>query len=123
VVAALGSEYDMRQLIDLARFLMPWPIVPRRWRSSLFNYNPGENTKTVCSSLIAEAFQSVQYPILPSIDESGAGKSHLVAGNPRLYTPSDYDYSPYFSILKFPLLAVANADGYRKLPWKEGFQE
>ncbi len=117
VVAALGTEYDMRQLFDLARFLLPWPIMPRRWRSTLFNYKPGENTKTVCSSLIAEAFQAVHYPILPQVNHSEAEVTSVTARNPRLYTPADYDYSPYFDILKFPNLSGKSTDGYRNLPW------
>ncbi len=32
----LGFEYDLRQLLDLARFLFPYSVIPRRWRSSLF---------------------------------------------------------------------------------------
>ncbi len=117
VVSALGTEYDMRQLFDLARFMMPWPIVPRRWRSTLFNYKPGENTKTVCSSLIAEGFQKVHYPILPLIKLDTDGKTTIKKRNPRLYTPADYDYSPYFSILKFPSMPSSVDSGYRNLPW------
>jgi len=32
----LGKEYGVRHIFDLARFLLPWSIIPRRWRSSLF---------------------------------------------------------------------------------------
>ena len=35
----LGKEYDIRHIFDLARFLLPWSILPRRWRSSLFRKN------------------------------------------------------------------------------------
>src|SRR3990167_5507130 len=34
-IRALGQPYNMRQLLDLARFLLPWTILPRRWGSSL----------------------------------------------------------------------------------------
>ena len=56
LVAHLGDAYDLRQLLDLARFLLPWAIMPRQWRSSLFSKRAGDSTKAVCSSVIAEAF-------------------------------------------------------------------
>ena len=31
----LGRSYDARQIFDLTRFLFPWSVLPRRWRSSL----------------------------------------------------------------------------------------
>ena len=38
-----------------------------------------------------------------------------------LYTPSDFDYSPYFEIVKYPYLGLEELSIYRKLPWdKEG---
>ena len=33
-IGRLGTAYDVRQIFDLARFLFPWFIMPRRWRSS-----------------------------------------------------------------------------------------
>jgi hypothetical protein len=35
-IRKIGYDYDTRQLIDLARFLLPYSLIPRRWRSSLF---------------------------------------------------------------------------------------
>jgi hypothetical protein len=37
----LGLRYDVRQLLDLARFMFPYAILPRNWRSSLFQHNAG----------------------------------------------------------------------------------
>ena len=33
-ISRLGTSYDVRQIFDLARFLFPWFIMPRRWRST-----------------------------------------------------------------------------------------
>jgi hypothetical protein len=63
----LGTDYDVRQILDLARFLYPWSFLPRRWRSSLFEHHAGSSTKTVCSTMIAEAFASIDFPILPVV--------------------------------------------------------
>ncbi len=100
-VRRLGIEYDFRQIFDLGRFLMPWPLLPRKWLSSLFNYKPGVRTKESCSSLLAEAFLSVNIPILPTIKIDGKNAKYQT--NPLLYSPKDFDYSPYFDIIKYPM--------------------
>lgn len=116
-VRRLGSDYDVRQLLDLARFFFPWTILPRCWRSSLFEHNAGGPTRTVCSCLIAEAFDAVEFPIMPFIERGADGTARLFRRNPRLFTPKDFDDSPYFLILKFPLLGLARVGAYRQLPW------
>lgn len=112
----LGHPYDVRQLLDLARFLLPYGLVPRRWRSSLFEHHAGESTKTVCSTMIASAFASVHYPILPVIHKDEQGY-RLYKRNARLATPRDFDYSPYFEIIKYPILGLNDLAIYRQLPW------
>ena len=116
----LGTQYDMRQVLDLARFLMPWAILPRRWRSSLFEHNPGEPTRTVCSSLLVEAFSSVNFPVLPVIQAGDDGRFRLYRRNSRLFAPRDFDYSPYFDIIKYPFAAFGEEGLYRHLPWEHG---
>ncbi len=113
----LGSDYDMRQILDLARFLLPWSVLPRRWRSTLFEHNLGETTRTVCSTLLAEAFMEVDFPILPFIERNDDGSLRLFKRNPKLFAPRDFDYSPYFSIIKYPYLGLNDVGIYRRLPW------
>lgn len=120
-IQKLGAGYDVRQVFDLARFLLPWTIMPRRLRSKLFELNAGETTKTVCSSMLAEAFASVEFPILPLVKQHAEQGIELIARNPKLYTPRDFDYSPYFDIIKYPFVEFADYAMYRKLPWnREG---
>jgi len=116
-VKHLGRDYDVRQLLDLARFLFPYGILPRRWRSSLFEHNVGVSTRTVCSTLIAAAFSAVHFPILPVVHRSADGKIKLYKRNTRLYVPRDFDTSPYFEIIKYPLLGLDDLAVYRQLPW------
>jgi hypothetical protein len=117
----LGTAYDVRQVFDLARFLLPWTIMPRRFRSKLFEHNAGESVKTVCSSMIAEAFASVEFPILPLVKHNADQGIELITRNPKLYSPRDFDYSPYFDIIKYPFVEFADYAMYRKLPWnREG---
>lgn len=116
-IRCLGKSYDARQILDLARFLLPWTIMPRHFRSQLFEFQAEESTKTVCSTMIAEAFASVDFPILPLIQQNAENGIELIARNPKLYTPRDFDYSPYFEILKFPFVEFSDNALYRKLPW------
>ncbi len=121
-INTLGMDYDIRQLFDLARFLFPWTFLPRRWRSTLFNRNPDQTTKTVCSSMIAEAFYSVKYPILPLFIQGQNNELELVPRNTQLYTPADFDYSPFFEIKKFPFMGQVSHSPYRDLPWNKDGQ-
>lgn len=125
MVDRIGTAYSVHQLLDLARFLIPWwTIIPRRLHSTLFEHNAGESTKAVCSSMIAEAFGQVDFPILPLIQEDEQGTFQLFRRNPRLYAPRDFDYSPFFDVIKCPLLRSDNniwgkprTGYYRKLVW------
>lgn len=117
-IRKLGSDYDVRQLLDLARFLFPYALIPHSWRSVLFQHNAGGPTRTVCSTLMAEAFASVNFPILPIVEQDAQGHLTFYKRNPRLFAPRDFDYSPYFDIIKYPFVAVTAA-AYKNLPWEE----
>ena len=114
----LGIRYDVRQILDLARFLFPYAILPRRWRSSLFQHNAGKPTAIVCSSMIARCFQSVSFPILPIVENENKERVKLRKRNFRLFTPTDFDYSPYFKVVKFPHISVKSRSSYEDLPWE-----
>jgi hypothetical protein len=116
-IGRIGVEYDVRQFLDLGRLLIPWSILPRRWRSSLFQHKAGEATRQICSSLLAEAFGSVRFPILPVLHRDQNNRLELVPRNPRLFTPSDFDYSPFFEIIKYPFFSLSEDGMYRHLPW------
>ncbi|MFC3852990.1 YiiX/YebB-like N1pC/P60 family cysteine hydrolase [Salinispirillum marinum] len=119
-VNRLGTEYNIRQIFDLARFYLPWSIFPRRLRSSLFEWQLGGHTRTVCSTMIAEAFASIHYPILPLIKRGDGNQIRLFQRNPLLNVPSDFDYSPYFDIIKYPFFTFASEENpaYRMMPWE-----
>lgn len=117
-IKALGSGYSVRHLIDLARFFLPWFILPRSWGSILFRTPSGEPESGICSSLIAEAFSSVQFPVLPYVETHEETGVELIQRNPYLFTPKDFDYSPYFEIIKYPLFSPEEPlPYYRRLPW------
>ena len=117
----IGYQYHTRQLFDLARFLLPYSLIPGRWRSSLFRYHAGDSTQTICSSMLAEAFLSVHYPVLPVIENTEQGL-RFFKRNTKLFIPQDFDYSPYFDIIKYPFIGIDEIAAYRSLPWdEEGF--
>lgn len=102
----IGLWYDMRNVLDLARFLLPTPPIPIRFRRRMLALGSGDPTKAICSSLIAQAFQSVGYPILPDMRTSrthGTDYSRREFWHIRhhsLYAPRDFDLSPYFDVVK-----------------------
>lgn len=129
MVERLGLKYDMRNIIDLLRYFMPTPPVPVRWRRRMIALGSGDPTRAICSSLIAQAFQSVSYPILPRVKpasgEAAAESTYsrreiLQIRHHSLYTPRDFDLSPYFQIVK-PTLAFGF--DYKALNWVKKEEE
>jgi len=117
-LSQLGKGYYTRQIFDLMRFFLPYKALPPRLGSSLFKLNPGYATKTVCSSMIAEAFCFIQFPILPLVKMTGENNEvQLFQQNPKLCTPKDFDYSPYFQIIKYSFFDRSHHESYRLLPW------
>ena len=54
--ARYGTPYDTRQILDLLRFFLPYGILPRHWRSTLFEAGHGDMIRAICSTLLANAF-------------------------------------------------------------------
>ncbi len=104
----LGDRYDLRNVVDLARYLLPNPPIPSRWRRRMLALGSGDPTRAICSTLIAQAFQSIQYPILPDIEWIRASRDGcedcveeiLHIRHYSLFTPRDFDVSPFFEIVK-----------------------
>ncbi len=123
VISKLGEQYDLKNVWDLARYLLPTPPVPTRWRRQMIALGSGDPTRAICSSLIAEAFQSVGYPVLPAITQDcrldpvrhqAAVQTIFHIRDRSLYAPRDFDVSPYFDIVKPDLTADFD---YRHIQW------
>ncbi len=122
--ARIGYRYDLKNVIDLARYLIPTPPVPLRWRRSLLALGSGDPTRAICSTLIAQCFQAVRYPVLPRVSSRDADRPDcpgcraevLNIRHHSLFVPRDFDVSPYFEVIK-PTL-VAGFD-YRRAEWAE----
>jgi hypothetical protein len=124
-LARLGRQYDSKQIIDLARYLFPYPPVPVWFRRRMLAIGSGDPTKAICSTLIAEAYASIRYPILPEkliINGKTYGIAPFVESEVDhirrhgLYTPRDFDVSPFFAVIK-PTLT--NGFDYHQLVWSQ----
>jgi hypothetical protein len=122
-LARIGKQYDTRQILDLARYLFPYPPVPVWFRRRMLAIGAGDPTRAICSTLIAGAFASIRYPILPeriSLGDKTYGIAPFVQREVEhirrhgLYTPRDFDVSPYFEIIKPSLEGF----DYRTLVWQ-----
>lgn len=116
-LARLGKKYSIKHIFDLARLLFPWGWYPRKWRSILFQYNALQPTKDICSAMIAASFQSIKFPILPLIKINNGKDLEFKQRNPMLFTPRDFDYSPYFDVIKYPLHTDNEHMWYAKMNW------
>ena len=126
MISRLGIRYDTRNIIDLARYLLPTLPVPSHWRRRMIALGSGEPTRAICSTLIAEAFERVGYPILPRIELGPAirrgpndwrHQELLHIRHFSLYAPADFDISPYFQIVK---PGLDEGFDYKALTWGDG---
>lgn len=116
MIKRIGLNYDVKNIIDLMRYLMPMPV-PARFRRRMIALGSGDPTKLICSSLIAQAFEVVRYPILPKIELIGSRETRreiLHIRHHSLYTPRDFDISPYFSVVK---PTIECGFDYKRMRW------
>ena len=114
----IGFDYDLKNIADLMRYLMPLPV-PQRRRRSRTTLGSGHPTRIICSALIAQAFETVRYPILPRVtfcESEEARREILEIRHASLYSPRDFDISPYFEVVK-PTLA--RGFEYKKMHWAD----
>jgi Permuted papain-like amidase enzyme, YaeF/YiiX, C92 family len=114
----IGFGYDTKNILDLLRYLIPLPV-PQRWRRRMIALGSGDPTKMICSALIAQAFDTVRYPILPRITRAGsraARREILHIRDSSLYMPRDFDISPYFEIVK---PTIVRGFDYTMLHWAD----
>ena len=136
VLSRVGYAYDRRNFLDLTRYLLPFHLIPAPLQDDALHFGSGVATETICSTLLAEAFAKVGFPILPQqvrrtartfperLRQQILGRPTrraysglLRARHPTLCVPRDFDLSPYFDIVKFNARDEAAFD-YRALKWE-----
>ena len=114
----IGFDYDLKNIIDLLRYLFPLPV-PQRWRRRMMALGSGHPTRIICSALIAQAFENVRYPILPKVTrcESEAARQEILEiRHSSLFAPRDFDISPYFEVVK---PTIRNGFDYKAMAWAD----
>jgi hypothetical protein len=134
-IGAIGWQYDLRNVVDLLRYLLPVHVVPHRFRRDALHFGSGQPTEVICSSLLGRLFGSVGFPVLPQVEYPADGRRSGVLGrvlghesehftglfrmrHPTLLTPRDFDLSPYFEVVKFNALASGSFD-YERIHWMD----
>lgn len=125
-LSKVGYHYDLKNIFDLLRYFLPLPPF-HKYRRKFLKFGSGEPTKAICSTLIAEAFQTIKYPILPRFGLSCSKDPNVMSDDEILcarhhshFTPRDFDLSPYFQVIK-PTIE-SNFD-YKKLKWHQDSEE
>jgi len=121
-------HYDDQNIIAIALMVLQTLWRPRNkhtLRACLGNCN---DFQIICSGMIAQAFQSVGYPIVPALLPQSQ-KDAFNENNPyggglimRHYTqimPKDFDLSPNFEVIKYNIKGTMLFD-YKSL-WIEKF--
>lgn len=82
----------------------------------------GDPTRAICSTLIAQAFQSIGYPVLPIIESKAMARDdcpdcfeeifHI--RHHSLFAPRDFDVSPYFRVIK---PTIESGFDHRSIRW------
>jgi hypothetical protein len=137
-LSTIGWRYDLRSVLDLARWMIPATLVPARLRPRALHYGAGAPSRVMCTSLLGQLFERVRFPVAPIVEPSaakpaaapsraggvlrllrrdaGGASAVFRARHPALLTPSDFDVSPYFEIVKFNVIAGGGFD-YRRIEW------
>jgi hypothetical protein len=133
VIGQIGSQYDVKSLLELGRYFFPVSLIPRRFRRRALSFGGGVTSHVLCSSMVARAFQNVGFPILPAIEPMAHAPARprlldrlrrIRAPYPavfhrqaeQLITPRDFDLSPYFEVVKFNAIEQSGFD-YRRIRW------
>lgn len=127
-IARIGNQYDLRNVFDLARYLFPTPPVPQGFRRRMLTLGSGDPTRAICSTLIAQAFQAIRYPILPMVEQRsvdapecpGCVEEILRVRHYSLFVPRDFDVSPYFRVVKPTLEAGFD---FHRLRWDQEWEQ
>ncbi len=119
VAGNIGKHYDHRNIIDLALLLLPRFINPFRKRTIKACLGGCTEYQVICSVMIARAFQSVRYPIVPAIaqqapagdgPEAGPYGTKLMMRHYSQILPRDFDISPNFEIIKYNIMELKEFD-------------
>lgn len=109
IIANIGRRYDDQNIFDIARLVLGTFFRPNSKLSHRACLGSCNDFQVICSGMIAKAFQSVGYPIVPGFasipsrpdNPYGAG---LIMRHFSQIMPRDFDLSPNFEVIKFNII-------------------
>lgn len=110
----LGSR---RSWFAIMTILLPWGLLPRRWRCGVFSALAGSLLRQVVGTPVGEAFAFIQFPVLPLVKRIEDQTSRLYTRHPGIYFAADFDHSPYLDIIKYPFVDQIDHPRVRLQPW------
>ncbi len=119
VISRLGMHYDEQNIVDIALIGLGSVFRTKSRHTTKACLGNCSDYQVICSGMIAQAFQSVSYPIVPALEPQTEQIAPNLA-NPyggglimRHYTqilPKDFDLSPNFEIIKFNIIGTPEFD-------------
>ena len=130
-VSRLDCDHKNWPLHDLIKLAVLYLLASKGLGKRLFFKNVAQATKATSSTMIAEAFGFIQYPILPIVkavpvgdhapqkNGYGTANAKYFRPTPKLFTARDFDDSPYFEIIKRPYFNQLEFPQPRLYPWQQ----
>lgn len=119
LISKQGLSYDIKNIINLLKYLFPFHPFKKLGGSSFICLGSDDPTKVICSSVIAQAYHEVGYPIFP-IEKTVEGKRKYAKRHVSSYVPCDFDRSPYFRIIK---PTIEHGFEYKEMAWVQDYSE
>jgi hypothetical protein len=110
----MGAQRSWFAIITL---LLPWSLIPRRWRCSLFAALAGSLLRQNTGTPVGDALAFVQFPVLPLVKQARDGVPRLYSRQPGIYFAADFDHSPYLDVIKYPFVDQLDSTRIRLQPW------
>jgi hypothetical protein len=137
-VDSIGLRYDLKNVVELAYYLMRISLLPVRFRRRALRLGSGLSGHVICTSLIGQIFQNVGFPVLPAMSRARSpqqaaanrplweriGRTPVEYGgvyrrrDPTLLMPRDFDLSPFFEFVKFNVISEKGFD-YERIEWED----
>ena len=104
----VGYMYALKNIVDLARYLIRTPPLPGGVKRRFIALGSGAPMRAICSKFLAQEFESLRCPILPEIELIAATPPGVQAAREEilhirhssLYAPRDFDIPPFFCVVK-----------------------
>ena len=126
VTGSLGMRYDDQNITALALMVLQALWRPRSNHASRACLGNCNDFQVICSGMIAQAFQSGGYPIVPALlpqspkdafNDNNPYGGGLIMRHYTQITPKDFDLSPNFEVIKYNIKGTILFD-YKSL-WIE----